>query len=92
MKFTALLQYITPHSRVLLAIVALLLASSATALAQPWLAGQLTQGLLGIYAATWSVQSVLILWLALVILRSLLGFASQYYIGSTGEVMTANLR
>ena len=31
-------------------------------------------------------------WLVLLVLRSLLGFASQYYIGSTGEVMTTNLR
>ena len=92
MKFSVLLQYITPHRRVLLAIVLLLLGSSATALAQPWLAGQLTQALLGAEEATWGVQSVLILWLVLVVLRSVLGFATQYYIGSTGEVMTASLR
>jgi hypothetical protein len=36
MKFSVLLQYITPHRRVLLAVMALLLASSATAPAQPW--------------------------------------------------------
>jgi ATP-binding cassette subfamily B protein len=87
-----LLPYITPHRRVLLALVALLLASSATALAQPWLAGQLTRALLGVDAVAWSVQSVLILWMALLVMHSLLGFATQYYIGSTGELMTASLR
>jgi ATP-binding cassette subfamily B protein len=92
MKFSVLLQYITPHHRVLLAVVALLLASSAAALAQPWLAGQLTQALLGVEAAALGVKDVLILWLVLVILRSALGFATQYYIGSTGEMMTASLR
>lgn len=92
MKFTTLLPYITPHRKILFVVIGLLLMSSAAALAQPWLAGKLTQALLATDRAPWSVQSVLTLWLALVILRSLLGFATQYFIGSTGEVMTANLR
>ena len=46
MKFTALLPYLTPHYRVLLLTLALLLAGSAAALAQPWLAGKLTAAIL----------------------------------------------
>jgi len=77
---------------VLLAVVALLLASSITALAQPWLAGKFTQVLLEAGEAAWGLRDILLLWLGLLVLRSMLGFATQYYIGSTGEVMTADLR
>ncbi|MEP0203752.1 MAG: ABC transporter ATP-binding protein [Halioglobus sp.] len=92
MKFSVLLRFITPHRQVLLTVVSLLLASSAMTLAQPWLAGQLTQTLLGNGEALWAIQHIFTLWLVLVIFRSLVGFASQYYIGSTGEHMTASLR
>jgi ATP-binding cassette subfamily B protein len=92
MKFSLLLQYITPHRLVLLVVVLILIASSAAALAQPWLAGQLTAALLEVNTTSWDVHSVLSLWLVLLVLRSLLGFVSRYYIGSTGEVMTTNLR
>jgi len=93
MKFSLLLQYITPHRHVLLAVVGLLLAGSALSLAQPWLAGELTGILLeSDKRITWSVQNILLLWLGLIILRSILGFFTQYTIGSTGEEMTARLR
>jgi len=93
MKFTLLLKYITPHRRVLLAVVGLLLAGSALSLAQPWLAGKLTGVLLNsAQYSDWNVQDVLLLWLGLIILRSILGFFTQYTIGSTGEEMTASLR
>jgi ABC-type multidrug transport system fused ATPase/permease subunit len=52
MKFSMLLQYITPHRKVLLGVVALLLAGSAVTLAQPWLAGQLTSVILAEERAT----------------------------------------
>jgi len=92
MQFSLLLHYITPHRPVLLVVVLILIANSALALAQPWLAGQLTAALLAADTTFWNVHGVLSLWLALLVLHSLLGFASQYYIGSTGEVMTTNLR
>lgn len=93
MKFTLLLQYITPHRRVLVAVVGLLLAGSALSLAQPWLAGKLTGVLLSAENySNWNVQDVLLLWLGLIIVRSILGFFTQYTIGSTGEEMAASLR
>jgi len=93
MKFSMLLQYITPHRRVLLGVVALLLAGSVVMLAQPWLAGQLTAVILSEERSnTWGMQNILLLWLVLIIIRSLLGFLTQYSIGSTGEIMTARLR
>ncbi|RLA44041.1 MAG: ABC transporter ATP-binding protein [Gammaproteobacteria bacterium] len=93
MKFSMLLQYITPHRKVLLGVVALLLAGSAVTLAQPWLAGQLTAVILAEKSSTtWSMQNILLLWLVLIIIRSVLGFLTQYSIGSTGEIMTARLR
>jgi len=84
--------YVTPHRKVLLAISLLLLMSSLVALAQPWLAGLLTQTLLDGSNTIWSVSEILILWLALVVMRSGIGFGTQYYIGSTGELMTSELR
>ena len=93
MKFSILLQYITPHRRVLVAVVGLLLAGSALSLAEPWLADKLTATLLDSGAqSTWTVQHVLVLWMCLIILRSILSFFTQYTIGSTGEEMTARLR
>ena len=46
MKFTRLLQYVTPHRSTLLMILVLLLANSLAALAQPWIAGKLTSAAL----------------------------------------------
>ena len=92
MKFSVLLQYITPHRRILTWIVLLLLANSATALAQPWLAGKLTGALLHYSELSWSVKEVLLLWLFLLLLRSGIGFTTQYHVGSTGQLMTASLR
>jgi len=92
MNFSLLLQYITPHRRVLLGVVLLSLAGSGAALAQPWLAGQLTQALLGVAKPGWGVPDILGLWLALLVLRTGIDAASQYYIGGSGEAMTAELR
>ena len=84
MKFSMLLQYITPHRKVLLGVVALLLAGSVVTLAQPWLAGQLTAVILTEESSnTWSIQDILLFWLALIVIRSVLGFLTHYSIGST---------
>ncbi|MEH6587321.1 MAG: ABC transporter ATP-binding protein [Halioglobus sp.] len=91
MTFSSLLSYLTPHRRVLLAVILLMLAGSAASLAQPWLAGQLTSTLLE-EPDTWGASYILTFWLGLLITRSGLDFVSQYYIGSTGESLTANLR
>ncbi|MEP4147160.1 MAG: ABC transporter ATP-binding protein [Halioglobus sp.] len=91
MKFSSLLVVITPHRRALLAIVGLMLASAAASLMQPWLAGRLTESLLG-EAARWGAKDILLLWLVVLVLRSALDFLGQYYTGSVGEQMTARLR
>jgi ATP-binding cassette subfamily B protein len=92
MNFLSLLRYVTPPGWTLLFTASLLLASSATALVQPWLAGQLTSTLIGEGGALWSANTILSIWLGVLILRSLLDFACQYKIGSTAETMNVKLR
>jgi ABC-type multidrug transport system fused ATPase/permease subunit len=92
-KFSVLLQYVTPHRNTLLAIVALLLVESAVSLANPWLAGQLTGAVLGeadvVFA---SIGWILMAWLSLMVVTGLLGFATRYLVGTTGQTMAARLR
>jgi ABC-type multidrug transport system fused ATPase/permease subunit len=77
----------------LLLILLLLLVGSAVSLLNPWIAGQLTGLVLGEAGALFdSIGWVLILWFGLILLKSLLGFATQYLIGVTGENMGAALR
>ena len=42
-QFTQLLAYVTPHRRVLLLAVVLMIGESAIALANPWIAGRFTE-------------------------------------------------
>ena len=92
MSLRPVLQYITPHWRVLAGVVVLLLAAAATTLAQPWLAGKVTAALMADTPGPGGVRALLLLWAVLIIARAGLGFASQYTIGKTGETMTAALR
>jgi len=92
-KFSALLQYVTPHRNTLVAIVGLLLLESAVSLASPWLAGQLTGAVLGEANILFtSISWILGTWLILMVVRSLLSFATQYLVGTTGQSMAAKLR
>ena len=93
MKYNSLLYIVTPHRRTLLAILGLLLASSLAALANPWIAGKLTQSILGGPQADLpSFQLILLVWFVLLAIKSLLGFATSYLVGSTGQNMAARLR
>jgi ABC-type multidrug transport system fused ATPase/permease subunit len=92
MNFRLLLDYLTPHRSVLATIVALLLAGAATALAQPWLAGEVTAQLIASPGTGAGLYGLLGIWLALIVTRAVLGFATQYLIGTTGENVTAELR
>lgn len=92
MNFRRLLPYLTPHRRTLLAVVILLLANSAAALLQPWLAGRLTQDLLQDSSNLAALHGWLALWAVLIVCRGILGFATQYTLGNTGEQLTARLR
>jgi len=93
MPYSQLLKYITPHRRTLLAVVALLLAGTAVTLANPLIAGKLTQVLLeGPEIAGFSIRFILIAWLILMIIKAVLSLASSYLVGSTGALMSAELR
>jgi ATP-binding cassette subfamily B protein len=88
--FRHLLPYLTPHRRVLATMLSLLLAGSLVSLASPWLAGLFTASILG--ERDLEPRLLLGLWLALMVIRSLLNFFTSYRIGSTGQQLTANLR
>lgn len=93
-KFSALLQSVTPHRNTLLLILLLLVAGSGLALLNPWIAGKLTEVLLadGSPPELPSLNIILVGWLALIAIKSLLSFATQYLAGATGETMLAGLR
>jgi ABC-type multidrug transport system fused ATPase/permease subunit len=92
-KFTTLLHYVTPHRGTLFKIVLLLLASSAFSLANPWMAGQLTAEVLNEpHFLAFSVGQILLIWLAIMTVRSTLGFLSAFLLGTTGELIATNLR
>ena len=92
MKFSTLLQHVTPHRNTLVQIVLLLLAGSIVSLANPWIAGQLTRSILLPEESLHAPQLILLAWLGLLAVRSLLGFSTQYLVGITMEAMSARLR
>lgn len=93
MKFTRLLQIVTPHRSTLLLVVLILLADSLAALAQPWIAGKLTAAVLDESGTNSGViQWILLGWLGLIAIKSVLNFFSSYLVGTTGEKMAARLR
>jgi len=93
-KFTRLLQYITPHRTTLLLVLLLLIVDSLAALSQPWIAGKLATAALdgGGGNDFMTIQKVLLWWLGLITVKSILGFCTSYLVGSTGEKMAAKLR
>jgi ABC-type multidrug transport system fused ATPase/permease subunit len=93
LRYSQLLKYITPHRRTLLAVVALLLAGTAVTLLNPLIAGKLTQVLLaGPDSGGLSIRFILLAWLALMVVKALLSLSSSYLVGSTGALMSAELR
>jgi ABC-type multidrug transport system fused ATPase/permease subunit len=92
MRTGLLLQYITPHRRVLVIVVGLLLSGSLLSLANPWMAGLVTASVIEKNESATAVSLLLGLWVGLLVIRSLLSFASQYFIGSTGERVAAEMR
>ena len=93
MPYSQLLKYITPHRRTLITVVALLLAGTAVTLVNPLIAGKLTQVLLeGPESSSLSIRFILIAWLILMIIKAVLSLASSYLVGSTGALMSAELR
>jgi ABC-type multidrug transport system fused ATPase/permease subunit len=93
MDFSLLTRMVTPDPGVIAGVVLLLLASTAAALAQPWLAGQLTTAVLAEPGSPGiGVELILGAWLLLLMSRSLLQFGSDYLTGSASEKVAAALR
>jgi len=93
LHYSQLLKFTTPPRNTLVLILLLLLASSLASLASPWLAGKLTQAILAVPAPDLpALQLILLAWFALLIVKSLLGFASSYLVAGTGQEMAARLR
>ena len=93
MHYSQLLKFTTPPRNTLVLILLLLLASSLASLASPWLAGKLTQAILaGPELDLPALQLILLAWFALLVVKSLLGFASSYLVAGTGQEMAARLR
>lgn len=94
MKFTRLFHYVKPYRGMLLLVLLMLLADSLAALAQPWIAGMLTDATLGGGGGNdfVAIQKILLLWLLLISVKSILNAFSSYQIGSTGEKISARLR
>ena len=90
MNYSSLLRIITPPSTALLLIVVLMLAGSAVALAQPWLAGLVAERIID--PAAGGLGGMLLAWLALAAGSAIIGLLSTYLVGATGEDMAANLR
>ncbi|MGD9660816.1 MAG: ABC transporter ATP-binding protein [Porticoccaceae bacterium] len=93
MNLTQLLAIISPPRRALAFCLLLLLASSLIALLNPWVAGQFTNHILD-HGHTFfpSFQVLMLFWIALVIMRSLLSFATSYLTGCAAEDVLARLR
>ena len=71
----------------------LLLAGSAVSLANPLMAGKVTEVLLAEPGgANPPVGLLLLAWLFLLILRAIIGIANGYLVANTGEMMSAELR
>ena len=93
MRYTQLLKFITPHRRTLIFIVLLLLAGTAVSLVNPLIAGKLTETILqGPQSSGFSIQAILWFWLGLMMVKALVSAAGSYLIGSTGALMSAELR
>ena len=93
MRYTQLIKFITPHRRTLLLVVLLLLAGTAVNLANPLIAGKLTQVLLnGPGSSALTIPVILLAWLFLMVIRAIVGIASGYLVGSTSALMSSELR
>ena len=93
LRYSQLLRFITPHRNTLLLVIALLLVVTAANLANPLLAGKLTAVLLAEPdVANLSAGLILGAWLLLLVIRAVFSVAGNYLVGSTGALMSAELR
>jgi ABC-type multidrug transport system fused ATPase/permease subunit len=74
-------------------VVLLLLAGTAINLANPLIAGNLTQVLLnGPGSSALTIPVILLAWLLLMVIRAIVGITTGYLVGSTGALMSSELR
>jgi ABC-type multidrug transport system fused ATPase/permease subunit len=93
LRYAQLIKFITPHRRALLLIVALLTLGTALSLANPLIAGKLTQILLDEPGGPhYPAGLVLLAWLVLLTIRAIVGVCNSYFVGITGTLMSAELR
>lgn len=93
MKYSALIKLVSPRPRTLLLILILLLMGTAISLANPWIAGLLTEALLnGPVEGMPGLRMILLAWLGLTVVKGLVSFFSQYFINMTGERVLTRLR
>lgn len=93
MTFIALCRLIAPPRKTLAWCLLLMGLSSVLALVHPWLAGQLVNFVLNSdHAVFTTLGSLLGTWLALLVLRNLVGLANDYVTGRAAETTLADLR
>ncbi|MCK9505390.1 MAG: ABC transporter transmembrane domain-containing protein, partial [Porticoccaceae bacterium] len=93
MNLTQLLSIIAPPRRTLAFCLLLLVASSLVVLLNPWVAGQFTHHILGNGDTFFAdLPHLMLFWITLVVIRSLLSFATGYLTGSAAEDVLARLR
>ena len=87
-----LLAFAAPHRLLLAASAALMLCESAAALGVPWVAGLLTQGILGIGPGGQPAGPVLLAMLALFAAQAMMRFGSAYLLETAGIRIEADLK
>jgi ABC-type multidrug transport system fused ATPase/permease subunit len=93
LRYSQLISSITPRRNTLLLVIILLLAVAVANLANPLFAGKLTEVLLSEPGRTeFSAGAILFAWLILLLVRAGLSVGSSYLVGTTGALMSAELR
>lgn len=93
MLFRTLLRQVTPSLGAMLIISVLTLGVSLISLVYPLLAGQLTKTILATAEdSDFTLHQILIFWGFLLVVRSILSFCHQLYVGSYAEYLASRLR
>lgn len=92
MRYRSLLRLVSPQPRVLVGILLMSFCGSLLALANPWMAGLLTAKLTSEGATAMNLVPLFAIWFGLMLIRSLVTFASRFLISVTGETINADLR
>ena len=89
----SLLHLITPSPGALLLGSLLMVAGTVLALLNPLFAGELTRTILADPGSeTYALITIVVVWAAVMLLRTLLSLVEEYFMGMVGEKVAANLR